>query len=232
MSINFSGLLKVNCSTYENPFMDVVVDQYSYDLDEIVVDGKVDIEGIWLVDEHLIEIEDGLDFEWFKKSLSKNIQSYMEGIYDLKWIFAKYGLEYTGFSFFTPWCYNYQSDSVDIHLKTMWEEYDLEKMGLKDLILKYIDEVRTKSYDGYISFEPTDFDKVWIDDYCTIRAILEKEGVREMMAWDLEWFFEEGFDDELWENSNPYYEVRVDWKIDYDRKFKLDFENKKLVLIN
>jgi hypothetical protein len=46
----------------------------------------------------------------------------------LQEVFARYGLEYTGMSFYTPSAYNYESDSLDIHLKTMWSEYDLKKM--------------------------------------------------------------------------------------------------------
>jgi len=78
-------------------------------------------------------------------------------------------------SFYTPQYYNYESDSLEIHLKTMRSEYNLTKLGLIPGIEEYIEKIRQESYDGYCSFEPTIIDEVGIDDYCTIWAILKNE---------------------------------------------------------
>lgn len=233
MSMNLSSLLKVGVSTYENWSMDTVVEQMENDLNELKDDDwKIMVQGVWMVEIKEIDCDDNLDFDAFKVSVGKSMQECLEWVCDLKEIFAKYGLEYTGISFFTPQYYNYENDGLDIHLKTMREEYDLVSLWLKDLILEYIENVRQESYDWYCSFEPTDFDKVGIDDYCTLWAILKKEGVYDDLKEALQDWVDEWFSEFVRKHSNPTYTVKVPNGVKYDRKeFTLDYDNKVLIPI-
>jgi DNA-directed RNA polymerase subunit N (RpoN/RPB10) len=126
-------------------------------------------------------------------------------------------------------------------LKTMWSEYDLKKMWLIPLIEEYIEKIRQESYDGYMSLEPTTIDEVGIDDYCTIRAILQKEWVYDCMAESLQDFVDEWYSELVRQNASPMYKVKVpngkkrtnyNWDVvdDYDIKdYALDFDTKTLI---
>jgi hypothetical protein len=106
-------------------------------------------------------------------------------------------------------------------------------MGLIDMIMEYIENVRQESYDWYCSFEPTRLDEVGVDDYCTLWAILKKEWVYDTMREAVEWWMMDCFSEIVWANANPVYEVKVpneDAKWWYDRKkFKLEYDEKLLV---
>ena len=235
MSLSLSSILKVWVSTYENPSMDTVYDQMGYDLDELKDDqGMIMVQWLWKVKVDDVDCDDWLDFDGFKKDVAEYFETELKQV-DLKSIFARYGLDYTGISFYTPKYYNYEGDSLDIHLKTLQEEYDLEKMGLIPFIEEYIENIRQESYDWYCSFEPTTIDKVDVDDYCTLWAILKKEWVYDELKEIMQWCVEEWYSELVWANANPVYEVKVpneDAKWWYDRKkFKLEYDEKLLVPI-
>lgn len=234
MSMSLSDILKVDVSTYENLSMDVVYEQMEQDLDECKnEDGKIMVQWLWMVDIKKIDCDDWLDWDNFKIDTWKMFQQDLETV-DLKGIFAKYGLEYTGITFYTPSSYNTQVDSVDIHLKTMRNSYDLEKMGLVPLIEEYIKNVRQESYDGYMSFEPTTIDDVDITDYCTLWAILKKENIFDELKDTMQNSADEWYSDLVWMNSKIKYMVRtpIGWKPPYKLNyFRLDFDAKSLLPI-
>lgn len=255
MSISLSSLLKVDVSTYENPSMDTVFESMENDLDEcgLVVDDvfyfetlqikKITVDGLWLVDVDSIRCEDNLDFDNFKLDIWKSMQMSMETACNLKEIFWKYWLEYGGMYFYTPKAYNYEGDSLELRLKTMRENYDLVALGLEDLIKQYIDNERQESYDWYCSFEPTNFDEVGIDDYCTLWAILHKERVFDILKNTLQDFVDEWYGELVWWNTSQMYSVPVpngktrtlnggEVVNDYDRvDHKLDYDNKILLRV-
>lgn len=237
--MNLSSLLKVDVSTYENPSMDCIVDQMEYDLDECK-DDKDMIEVQWLGKVAIkdIEFEDNLDFDKFKEALGRGMQQALELCVvdtDLDTVFRKYGLEYAGMGFYTPKYYNYEWDSLDIHLKTTdnTKFFSVDRYWLRELIMEYIDKVRQESYDWYCSLEPTNLDEVGIDDYCTIRAILKKEWVYDDMKDCLQEFVDEWFSDLVRQYSNQVYMIRTPiwWEPPYERHYyKLDFDTKTLLI--
>jgi len=62
-------------------------------------------------------------------------------------MFANYGMKYNGMNFYTPKTYNFESDSLDIRLKLVDDNWSLEKYKLTELVQEYIDTQRKESCD-------------------------------------------------------------------------------------
>ena len=215
--------MKVDVSTYEHPDMWCVEDQMAEDLRDIAVHNKentewnakvrdeIEVQWIWRVDRDYIKCEWNLDWENFKKDVAACMAWALKKAVDLKTIFAKYGLEYTGMSFYTPQFYNYENDSLEIKLKTTEDtnKFDVDKYWLRELIEEYIENVRQESYDWYMSLEPTSIEKVEFDDYCTIWAILKKENIFDNLKQGLEDFMKDWYYKLIRQNSSPIYKVKV-----------------------
>ncbi len=201
MKLSLSKIVWASVSTYENPDMDCVYERMKEELDEIWIDS----------DDY--DIDDWLNFDEFKKDLGERMKEKVEEVVDLKTMFAKYDILYENeASFYTPKAYNYEWDSFDIKLDAD-ENWDLHKYWLSELVQKYIDEIRMKSRDWYMSFEPGDIEKVEWDDYCVLRAILTKEWVLEDIREAINWVMQEDLQHIVIDNcENPIYYKYVDWE--------------------
>ena len=248
-NLSLSNLVKVNVSTYTSgPLSDEgIYDDNDYDLYECWFDVKQ--EGGWVIrvirdternhyDVQNLETELNLDREQCKLDIADHFKNEIEQDVELvnkislKDLFAKYGMDYLWMKFYTPKAYNFENDSIDIKLEPLWDAthwYDFVAMWLEELINEYIDEVRQKSYDWYMSFEPHTISEVARDDYCVIRAILKKEGVYDTIRDCMLETVEEWIDEIYRCNSDVRYVARVDWE---RVEFKLDYEKKTLVPID
>jgi hypothetical protein len=84
----------------------------------------------------------------------------------------------------------YKSESVDVVISidhTESERENKHKKELQKLIEYYINNVRTASYDWYLSLEPLCFDDVEWDDYCVLWSILQKEWIMDEIEQTFEW---------------------------------------------
>lgn len=248
-----SKVVGANVNTYENPSMDCMIDIMEQDLD----DCKTELKKLWwwvfkclkvknyywddkdlYIELDNIECNDNLDFDKFKIDLAKAMQDGIEKDiitfcwFDLQCMFANYGMKYNGMNFYTPKTYNFESDSLDIRLKLVDDNWSLEKYKLTELVQEYIDTQRKESCDWYMSFEPRKIDEMERDDYAVLRAILKKEWVMDYIKESIDWIMWEEIQEIVLNNCNAYYQIRVEWKIDWDTKYNLDYDNKILVKID
>lgn len=136
----------------------------------------------------------------------------------------KYWIKKIWYSIWKPQFYNFGQDSLDLEFETENIDWKAKYPELVELVKYYIDNVRVKSYDGYQSFEPDNIDNVTMDDYCYIRAVLKHENLLDELKSDLE----------MWiEDTVIYAYELINWIIyEYNgKKYHLDYENKKLELI-
>ena len=90
----------------------------------------------------------------------------------------------------------------------------------------YIENVRQKSRDGYISFEPDKVEDVKMDDFAYIRSILKKEDMLENNKF---WIDLYGIQN-IWENTREYLDSS---RYEYNgAKYRLDYDNKMLVKLD
>lgn len=191
ITIELSTLLRKNVSTYTwwcFDFDDCLYENWKEDIRYHIDEGHKpyimkDDKKVYLDDEAIkhIEYDYDVDFKNMKVEFAGMIWDAIDKAWiNLEEVFKKYWITYVWNNFYTPHYYNYDNDSYDIVLEKEEDEYDfLEKYWLEELVQEYIDNIRVKSYDGYCSFEPDDIHEVVRYDYCTIRAILKKEGVLE-----------------------------------------------------
>lgn len=240
-----SKIVEAYVNTYENPVMDTVYDQMKYDLEDCKVEIKkewwwhydcIKLQD-WFADINNIEIEDWLDFDEFKKNLWSALQTAIENDiinicwFDLECMFKNYGIQYKGMNFYTPKAYNFESDSLDIRLELIDENWDIDKYKLRELAQEYIDTVMKRSCDWYMSFEESDVDKLVRDDYAILRAILKKEDVSWYIKQAIDWVMED-LSEIVWNNCKPHYLIRIDGTIDWENKYKLDYDSKMLIKID
>ena len=148
---------------------------------------------------------------------------------DIKELLAAYWMEFDEWKWYMPQYYNYEHDTFDICYDLVDEDWSLEKYWLTELVKKYIDEVRVESYDWYCSFEPSNIDRVEWNDYCVMRAILQKEWVFDRIKNDLQeladydWY-------EFYQSAmeNPHYYWREDtmpdkWTWYYQDRYKIHY---------
>lgn len=196
ITIELSTLLKKNVSTYTwwcFDFDDCLYENWKEDIRYYIEEGQKpyimkDDKKVYLDDEAIshIEYDYDVDFDNLKIWIAETIGSRIAEEINLEEIFAKYWIVYVWNGFYTPKYYNFDNDSYDIQLDlkpdedTYWEDF-LEKYWLVELVEDYIENVRIPSYDWYMSYEPRYIEDVVRDDYCTIRAILQKENVFEKL---------------------------------------------------
>lgn len=241
-TIELSTLLKKSVSTYNWPldFNDCIYEMWEEDLEERTQYWQryyeKDWKKIYVNQEDLknVEYDRDVDFEGVKIWIAETIWREIEKTVNLNEVFSKYWITYVWNSFYTPHYYNFDDDSYDITLDYNWDldwRDFLEEYWLEDLVQKYIDEVRIPSYDWYCSFEPTDLDDVSRDDYCTIRAILQKENVFEdlQQAIDdviMDWYV---CDVRLENMKDQKYTIREytheDWTVSYKRSTDVEDVN-------
>ena len=234
VNLSLSDLVKESVCTYRWPLRYIFDDLGRFledDLQELKSDdNKIEVEWVGLVDMDNIDIDYNCDdwiYEWIESKFKDNIES--ELLIDT---LAKYWLKYKGLSFYkNPGAYNFAWDSVDIEYEydddIKWQEKYPE---LIDEVEYYIKEVRQWSYDWYCSFEPTDIDKVEMNDYAYIWAILHKEDMLDDLKTDIQEWVEDILQSEWYEYDTSCVYLRgEDWHIDWDTKYCVDYHNKKLV---
>lgn len=196
-TIELSVLLGKNVSTYSYgnfDFSDCLYEMWKEDFYERCKENEVwcyimkDDKRIYLTDDMIkrVEYDYDVDFDNLKIWIAEMIWNEIDRELNLEEIFSKYWIMYVWNSFYTPKYYNFDDDSYDIQLElkpdedTYWEDF-LEKYWLVELVQDYIDNIRVGSYDWYMSFEPSEIEDVVRNDYCTIYAILKKEGIFELL---------------------------------------------------
>lgn len=195
VEIELSNLLKRNVNTYTwwaFDFSDCIYELWKEDFYERCRENKCyimkDDKKIYLTDDMIkkVEYDYDVDFDNMKIEFTEMIWNEIDREVNLEEIFSKYWIMYVWNSFYTPKYYNFDNDSYDIQLElkpdedTYWEDF-LEKYWLVELVQDYIDNIRVGSYDWYMSFEPSEIEDVVRNDYCTIYAILKKEGIFELL---------------------------------------------------
>lgn len=230
-TISLSNLVKVCTCTYWG-WLQPIVEDFGYylqeDLRDITKDWKVNVEWIGLVDENDIIINYNYDehlYDYFTECFRDCIETKK-----LKETLAKYGIIFNRVEFYKhKWEYNFATDSVDMLYEFEWQERWQDKYPeLIPYVKNYIDNVRKKSCDWYISFEPTEVDKVEMNSTTYIYAILDKEWMLDEVRESVEeWVYEcntRGY----WDYDESSIILRRDWKIDWDTKYWVDINDKML----
>lgn len=221
MKIAINQLLGVSISSYRWPLnlSELIYDYIDEDLYYISTrDKKTKVSNKYV---DMSEINS--DFE-YTDNYRNEIGDELAKSLDLSCL-EKYGITIEWYEMRSPKYYNFEDD--ELLLKFDVSEWD-RKTQYPDLIpyvQDYIDNVRVKSYDGYMSFEPDKLDEVDKTDYAYIYAILKKEDMLDNNKYRLE----SGVQDVM-ENCREYI-----WNVRYrynGRKYLLDYENKKLLLLN
>jgi len=223
-NLSLSKILDVNVSTYENDSMDSMYDAMENDLEECWIQKFSDT---WF------EIDDGLDFNAFKLDVAKYMKQQIEADlvnaygFDLECMLQNYGIKYNGMKFYTPNAYNFDTDSLDIMLELIDQDWSIEKYKLEENIEYYIENILTPSRDWYMSLEPTRFEDIARNDYCVLYAILKKEWVLDLMKETLKDFVGQWYCELVDDNckDSHYYRFEDGKEIIYD----LDYDAKKLI---
>jgi len=168
----------------------------------------------------------------FKKELADQVNCDIKASDKIQKAFKKYGLKYIGTSFWSPREYNFHSDSIDIEFEVTKDKRE----QLKKEIEYYIENIRQKSFDGYISFEPDSFDDVDTDDHCYFWAVCKQAGIIDDLTEILENMVENAYEvytrlfyDQLfnWLDTLPEYKEFIK-----DQKQKEFNERHQLKLFN
>lgn len=231
-SISLSWLVGVSVCTYWG-WLEPIVENFGRyleeDLKEITnEDNKVEVEWAGLINYDDIYIDYNYDehlYDYFTECFRDTIESDK-----LKEALAKYGIIFHRVEFYKhKWEYNYATDSLDMlyeyDYETKWQE---KCTDLIPYVRNYIDNVRKKSCDWYVSFEPTTIDEVEMNDTAYIYAIFDKEwlfdGVKESVQ---DWVYKcniEWYDD----YDRSVIHIKKDWNIDWDTAYYVDINNKTL----
>ena len=242
VTIELSTLLKVSVSTYYWPFdyNDCIYEMWKEDLEERTQYWQRYYEKDWKKiyvnqeDFRNVEYDRDVDFWNIKIWIAEMIWNEIDKTVNLEEVFWKYWIKYVWNEFYTPHYYNFDDDSYDICLAYDWDldwiEF-LDKYWLTELVQQYINEVRTPSYDWYMSFEPTNLEEVTRSDYCTIRAILQKEWIFEDLKDAIndvimDWYV---CDVRLENMKDQKYTIKEythkDWIVDYKRSTDVEDVN-------
>lgn len=222
-SIAFNSLLKKSICSYRWPLNvdDFLYEFWKEDLQECTKDWLVEIEWIWKVN------EDDIETDWYFIDRDKYCQDVAETLwrnidiecwYDNEWrditdIFRLYWVDFKWVSLWQPLYYNFNQDELS------WKyEFDDEPIdeSLNSYIENYIENVRTKSYDWYMSFEPSSLEKVTKLDYAFIYAILDKHWLVDSCKQWIDNGIEEILTETIYQYICPIYrynwnEYRIDW---------------------
>ena len=218
MKIAINQILGVSISSYRWPLQltDYIDDMICEDLYEISKNNKVKILNRY-VDRSKIDY----DFT-FVDNMLENQSLVLTNSLDLSCL-KKYWITINGYEIRKPRFYNFEDDELLINFETSDWDWRKQYPDLIPFVQEYIDNVRQKSRDGYISFEPDKIEDVEKWDYAYIRAVLKKED----MLDNNKYWLEEWINDIV----EQYYEYVDDVRYEYRwRKFKLDYDNKRLLL--
>ena len=201
-NLSLSKILDVNVSPYENDDMNSMYDAMKNDLDECWIKDFFDT---W-------DLDDGLDFDAFKLDVAKYMKRDIEEAivnaygFDLECMFQNYWIKYNGMKFFTPKEYNFETDTLDIMLELIDQDWSIKKYKLEENIEYYIENILTPSRDWYMSLEPTKYEDIARDDYCVLYAILKKEWVLDLMKETLKDFVDQWYCELVDDNcKDPHY---------------------------
>lgn len=215
-------ILDTSISSYHWPLdvWDLIGDYWENDLREIETDGKVKLDSGELVETKDIDS----DFLLVDDYVEQEAKTLADAL-DLDCL-KKYGIDIKGFEIWKPKYYNFEDDELLMEFETEGGDWKEKYPELIPYVKDYIENVRQKSRDGYISFEPDKVEDVKMDDFAYIRAILKKEDMLENNKCWIEWY---GIQT-IMENSR---ELMADFRYEYNgQKYRLDYDNKMLVKLD
>jgi len=239
--ISFSNLIKTDVGSYDNNTYsfnefsqiasELLFEHLEENKDPILELPEVK-ECPYIVNEALYDYEQNA-YANFSKELISLANNMIRPI--IEPVFTKWGIKIGDFKYNSPREYNFRTDELDLEVKGYLTEEKFKEMKeeLRPEIEKYIDEVRQKSYDGYMSFEPDNFDEVKADDYAYLWAILEKENliedIRDIFEDDIretlsEWLtyelygeyiagLQKGVVAELWNDKTEKRDIKIELKL-------------------
>lgn len=185
-------LAGVSVSEYHWPLdlTDMLYERMKYDLEEASdYEWFINVDWVWKVNIKDIDY----DFEFgccYKKEQADYIRLELESrCCNFVENLAKYGLNVKWYSIWQPRYYNFEDDTFDVEFEfDEGEDWKITYPDLVPYVKNYIDNVRQKSRDGYMSFEPVSISEVEMDDYAYLYAILDKEWMLEdVKQWIEEW---------------------------------------------
>lgn len=234
-SISISDLVKVNVCTYWGWLRFVFDDLWrtlEEDLDSITTeDNKVNVDWIGMVNRNDVRIDYDYDehiFDYINECFRDNVETDK-----LKEVLAKYGIVFHKVDFYKhKGEYNFAWDTLDMQYEyddnIKWQDKYPE---LIPYVKNYIDNVRRKSCDWYVSFEPTTIDEVEQNDTTYIYAILDKEWMLEEVRQTVQDWLEDCYERGYWDydTSNVYlYNYDDKEKYDMDTRYYVDVQDKML----
>ena len=232
-SISLSDLVKVSVCTYWwglNALFEDLWSTMQEDLKDIKTeDNKIYVEWIGMVDWDNVEVDYDYDehiFDYINECFRDNVETDK-----LKEVLAKYGIVFHKVDFYKhKGEYNFAWDTLDMQYEyddnIKWQDKYPE---LIPYVKNYIDNVRRKSCDWYVSFEPTTIDEVEYNDATLIYAILDKEWMLDEVKKTVEDWLTDCYDRGYWDYDTSTYVVRDEyWDINWDTKYYIDEENKML----
>lgn len=232
-SISISDLVKVSVCTYWGWLRDIFDDLWSTmqeDLKDIKTeDNKINVEWIGMVDWDNVEVDYDYDehiFDYINECFRDNVETDK-----LKETLAKYSIVFHKVDFYKhKGEYNFAWDTLDMKYEyddtIKWQDKYPE---LIPYVKNYIDNVRKKSCDWYVSFEPTTIDEVEYNDVTLIYAILDKEWMLDEVRKTVEDWLMDCYERGYWDYDTSTYVVRgEDWHINWDTHYYIDEENKML----
>lgn len=172
---------------------DIECSMFESILDEATARGRVPADFVYILSDHD-----------FLKDLRKSIAVQFRSDFEKQFAkcFAKYGYKITAVQWYQPRAYNFSHDSLDFKFCFTGNHEENKKTLGKELQF-YIDKIRQKSCDGYMSFEPSAIEEIEADDHMVFYAIAEHEGVRKDIREFMECFLMEDIREEV---ENAYCE--------------------------
>lgn len=217
--IAINWILDTSISSYDWPLdiYDTISDGLQNDLRDIETNGKIKLDSGELVDASEIYG----DFSLVDDYVEDETKTLAEAL-DLSCL-EKYGITIEGWEIWKPKYYNFESDELLMDFETSEGDRKEQFPELIPFVKEYIENVRQKSRDGYISFEPDKVEDVDKSDYCYIRAILKKEDMLENNKYWLDLY---GIQN-IWDKAREYVSST---RYEYNgEKYSMDYDNKMLV---
>lgn len=223
--LSINNLIWVSISEYRWPLdiAETYFDMLGQDLNDISDENwNVNVE--WkLVDSKEIEYDFNYNENYKQVQADTLGNEIIKTIPNFKEILEKYWITLQGRSIRQPREYNYEDDSLDMEFEfDEDEDWRQTHPELMPFVQNYIQNVRQKSRDGYISFEPDSIELVEINDYAYLYAILDKEGILdEVKRWIEDWIIEI--------NETAFENLDDSWYIYNREKYHLSFDEGKLI---
>ena len=187
-----NNLVWISIIEYNWPLdlIDILYESMKYNLEEASdYEWFINVDWVWKVNIKDIDY----DFEFgccYKKEQADYIRLELESrCCNFVENLAKYGLNVKWYSIWQPRYYNFEDDTFDVEFEFNEEEdWKFTHTDLIPYVKNYIDNVRQKSRDWYISFEPDSVEEVEMSDYAYLYAILDKEWMLDdVRQWIEEW---------------------------------------------